>query len=75
MALVQKLEFIVRRKHLEQVLSNSKNVALRITLGVNANASLVISADGVTTLENFEPVVESIPICPVPPDCAPEDNG
>lgn len=75
MALVQKLEFIVRRKHLEQVLANSKNVALRITLGVNANASLVISADGVTTLENFESIGESIPICPVPPDCAPEDNG
>lgn len=50
MAFVQKLEFIVRRKHMEQVLANSKNVALRITLGVNANASLVISADGVTTL-------------------------
>ncbi len=75
MALAQKLEFIIRRKHLEQVLANSKNVALRITLGVNANASLVITADGVTTLVNFETIGESIPICPVPPDCAPEDNS
>lgn len=75
MALVQKLEFVVRRKHLEQVLANSKNVAIRITLGVNSNAQLEISAAGVTTLENIDPPGESIPICPVPPDCIPEDNG
>jgi hypothetical protein len=75
MPFVQKLEFIIRRKDLEEILADESNVALRITLGVNEKAKLVITADGVARIEQSEEVMANIPICPVPPDCDEDDNG
>lgn len=75
MSFVQKLEFIIRRKDLETILSDPSNAALRITLGVTEKAKLEIKADGIKEPDATEPNTSPVPICPVPPDCPEEGTA
>lgn len=68
MAYVQKLDFVIRRKDLQELIDNPDNEVLRITLGITSTAAIEISAEG-GKLSGESIQSHSITICPVPPDC------
>ena len=75
MSFVQKIDFVLTREQAEKLLKDPKLNAIRLSLGVDRTAKILLKAYGIKRngidLPDEETEEEGEVVCPVPPDCAP----
>jgi len=74
MPFVQKIDFILSRTQIDELLKDANNDAIRLRLGVETNAMIVMRAIGIKR-ENPELMrleegkEDGLLVCPTPPGC------